>query len=259
MRVTRLVLFAACLPPLCLPTFAQKSSSPTISTDRPSIGTGTDLVPPGAVQLESGATWSRTPKNAPNTVAADWPESELRIGLSGHAELQLYPPNLHWQQTSSGVQAGDFALGAKFKLTGDASHWPVALLTNLSLPTGATGSSSGGVDPTVLIAIARNLPRSLQISASANLASSSVPGSSRAVNSQLALDLGWVATPTVAFFIEAAPFLSTQQDSANWSADGGMTWRVARRVQLDCRAGATVQNAARTAFASIGYSMRMVR
>jgi hypothetical protein len=235
---------------------AQQPESSPISTDRPSIGTGPDLVPLGSIQVESGGTWSRS-KGANSF---DGPESLIRLGLFNRAEIQITTPNLHWQSDPVlSTDAGDTAFGTKVGLRSGTSPWPLAVVVSFSFPTGSATITSGGVDPTLLLATSHNFAHNLQVSASASLGSASVPQASRVVNSQFAVDLGWNLSPRTGAFIEGAPFVSSADDSNGYSADGGATWALSPRLQLDCKAGATMQNGVSTVFVGFGYSTRKRR
>src|ERR1700690_3287479 len=90
-----------------------------------------------------------------------------------------------------GVRAEDFAFGTKLMLIAKDRPWPLALDATLSVPTGASELTSGGVDPTLLTAPEHSFPRNLQFAGSANLTALSNPGGPRSAQSQLAFDLGW--------------------------------------------------------------------
>jgi len=239
---------------------AQEAETPPISTDRPSVGAGTDLVPVHSLQFESGAEWTRDSAadgSDGKQSFAGGPQTVVRFGLSHHVELQATLPNLHWPGATPGVQYDDLAIGTKLKIGGDNRGWPVALVGTLSLPSGSNERTSGAVDPSVLAAVAHNLPRNLQLSASASLASLSTNGGARVAQSQMAVDLGWCAREATCFFAEAAPFLSTAQDANGATFDGGLTLRISPRAQIDGRVGSTLVNGDHSTFATLGYSFRL--
>lgn len=239
---------------LCRAVCAAQTAEPApISTDRPSVATGTDLVPIHSLQFENGASWTRDQ----TTNVADGPQTELRFGLSRHVELEVTLPNLHWPGTTPGLQYDDLSIGAKLKVGAENRGWPLAIVGTLSLPSGSDERTSGAVDPTVLLAITRNLPHNLQVSGSASLTSLSTNGGPRVAQSQLAVDLGWCARDTTCFYAEAAPFVSTAQDSNGTTIDGGMTLRLTPRAQLDGRVGSTIANGDHSFFATLGYSFRL--
>ena len=239
---------------------AQSAAAPTsapnpspISTDRPSVGTGTDLVPFHSLQFENGVAWTRDQ----SVNSGDGSETEVRFGLSNRVELQAYVPNMNWAGGVPGVRFNDFAIGAKLKIGSDKQSWPVAIQPSLSFPTGSAELTSGGVDPTILFATQRNLPRNFQFGASASLTSLSTNGAPRVAQSQLAFDLGWCANPKTCFGLEEAPFFSTAQNSNGTTTDGSMTLGISPRTQLDMAIGTTITNGDRAVFVIFGYSFRI--
>jgi hypothetical protein len=234
---------------------AQKIDILPISTDRPSVGSGTDLVPVGAMQFENGVSWTRDQGSS----SIDGPESLIRIGLSERVELQATLPNMQRPGVSSGVGFNDSGVGVKVKIGSDARKWPLAIVGSMSFPTGSVDLTSGGVDPAILVAVGHTLPLNLQFSGSANLTSLSSKGQGRVARSQMAFSLNWCANPRTCFFGEAAPYVSTAQTASGWTYDGGMTLRVAPLLQVDWRAGTTVQDGDSSIFVSVGYSLRRDR
>lgn len=227
-----------------------------ISTDRPSVCTGPELVPFHSLQFENGAQWTRNPPDTPPRNSADFTQTEVRFGLSRRVELQAFVPDMHFPGAMPGVRFNDFAFGTKLMVIAKDRPWPLAVVATLSLPTGSSELTSSGVDPTVLLGTEHALPHNLQFAGSANLTSLSASGGPRSAQSQLAFDLGWCATPSACLYAEAAPFLGTAQDSSGATTDGGITLRLAPRIQLDARAGATLQAGGHTYFLTLGYSFR---
>jgi hypothetical protein len=239
----------------CAVSHAQIAELSPISTDRPSVGSGTDLVPVHSAQFENGFSWTRDQ----GSNAVDGPESLMRVGLSNRVELQATLPNLHWPGELPGLGFNDFSLGAKVKIGSDTQKWPLAIVGSLSFPTGSEELTSGAVDPTVLLAVGRNLPFNFQLSGSASLTSLSTNGQGRVAQSQIALSLGWCVNPRTCFFAEGAPYLSSAQSASGWISDGGMTVRIAPLLQVDWRVGTTVQDGDHSLFVSFGYSLRRDR
>jgi Putative MetA-pathway of phenol degradation len=267
MRCSNLSLLASVLLAVCVPICHAQSSSPDsvlspaatpdpISTDRPSVCTGPELVPVHALQFENGTAWTRAPAGSPPRNAADFTQTEVRFGLSRRVELEAFVPDMHLPGAMPGVRFNDFAFGTKLMLIAKDRPWPLAVVATLSLPTGSSELTSGGVDPTVLLGVEHALPHNLQLAGSANLTSLSASGQPRSAQSQLAFDLGWCATEKACLYAEEAPFLGSAQNSSGFTSDAGITLRLAPRVQLDSRVGATVQSGDRTYFLTLGYSFR---
>jgi hypothetical protein len=238
-----------------LRSFAQQSEPALITTDRPSVGTGTDVIPPGSQQVESGLTWAHSIA----TNAFDGPEALFRVGVINRVEFHLATSNMNGSVGQSGMSFGDVAIGSKVNVSPSGSKWPVSVDGSLSFPTGSKALTSGGTDPTALVTVSHNFTSKLSFFSSGTLASLSTPGAGRAVNSQLAADLGWCPNPKTCFFVEAAPFVSSAQGSSGYTLDGGMTWDLTRVVQLDWRLASTTQAGTHTTLLSVGYSRRRDR
>jgi hypothetical protein len=252
----RLALLNLLFVPLCVAQVtAPAATAPDqpIVTDRPSVATGTSLVPVDSLQFENGINWTRDQ----SANSADAPETELRYGLSPRFELEAFLPNANWGGGTDGVQFTDFALATKIRLVSDKKNWPVSIIGILTLPTGSQALTSGAPDPAILVAVQHNLPRNLQFVGNASLVSRSTNGSGRVAQSQLAFGLGWCANPRTCFYAEEAPFFSTAQDSSGNTIDGGMTYGVTTRTQIDCRIGTTSENGDHSFFATFGYSFRL--
>src|ERR1039457_3209879 len=84
---------------------ALAAATEPISTDRPSVATGTALVPVHTLQFENGINWTRDQ----STNSGDAPETELRFGLTNRVEIQAFVPNLNWSGAFSGVRTTDFS------------------------------------------------------------------------------------------------------------------------------------------------------
>lgn len=226
----------------------QASEVSAFPNGRPAVNSGTDLVSVRTVQIENGFSWT----DDGHSKAFDGPESLMRIGLSHRVELQITLPDTE----TPGACFDDFALGAKIKIGSDHRTWPVAMAGTLSFPTGSKTLTSGGVDPTLLLAISHNFSHDIQISGSLDITSFSEIGAVRTTRSQLALDLGWCIKSDTCMFAEAAPFLSSGSAASGITTDAGMTLKLAPRLPFDWRIGRTIQPGGSTVFVSLGYSFR---
>jgi hypothetical protein len=244
-------LVASCLILSSALAYGQTSELSAFPNGRPAINSGTDLVPPRAIQFENGFSWS----NDGRSRTLDGPESLMRVGLSSRVELQFTLPDAH----APGLSFDDPALGAKLRAGSETSTWPLAILGTVSIPTGSAQLTSGGVDPTLLLAISHNLPHELQFSGSVGVSSLSGTSGERSNGSQIALDLGWCVKPDACLFLEGAPFLATGAGNSGVTADTGMSLQLAPHLPFDWRVGATVQSSGSTVFVSLGYSFRQTR
>ncbi len=228
-------------------------------TDRPDQTESAAVVPQGTVQIESGALWTRS---TGLLKTLELPATLLRVGLGRATELRLDWGGL---VTVDGGSEGpaDAGVGAKFLLAKERGRWPqMALLVASSLPTGEAPFSSRRFDPSLRLAVAREV----------------VPGVGRGWN----LGVGWESQEgaggrrhalasglyTIAAgrslggrwsgFVELFGELplSAPGDPAH-SFDAGLTCLVRPNLQLDLAAGVGLSSAADDAFAGLGLSVRL--
>ncbi len=232
------------------------AQSPELVTDRPDQTESATVVPQGLLQVETGYLFTRD--GDVDSHAA--PGTLFRIGLGGRTELRLGHAGVMGTEGRRGT--GDSELGAKVNLITQADGWrpELALLGGLSLPTGAGGFSSGGADPSFLVAFAHELaPRlSLGYNAGAEWESSSdVPGDAFVVYS-LALGIG--VTDRLGAFIEVfGDQRVTSEVATAVSADGGLTLLLTDVLQWDFSVGRRLGGPADDLFVGTGVSFRLPR
>ena len=251
-RIAIPALFLASSLCLCsTASYAQAAEISAIANGRPSIYSGTDLIPVGVVQFENGFSWS----NDGHSKTLDGPESLLRIGLTSRVELQVALPNVHLP----GLGSDDLALGAKVRIGSNTHSWPIAAVGAISLPTGSAELTSGGADPSLFLETSHDFSHAIQFSGGLGVASLSEAGGARTTTGQLALDLGWCVRPETCMFVEEAPFAGTGTGNSGFTSDAGMSLRLVPRLPFDWRIGTTIQSGESTFFVSFGYSFRRTR
>ncbi len=254
MRYRNLFLSSAlCLAsavPLCgfARIFAQEAAQPTISTDRPSVGTGTDLVPLHWFVSENGASLT-----APGgTLTVDGPENLVRFGAFKDVELRWSSPSVQ-KSSGVGIQRQDASFGSKIHLPAPKS-WPLSGVLTLSAPIGSAGVTSGGWDPGVLLAASHAWGPRLSTFASANFAWVSGVGRGRENVDQLATFTTWALNGRTTGYAEFAPLLSRDPAIQAYTSDAGVMWLIGKRVQLDVRVGSTVDSKGVHPIVGAGYS-----
>ena len=105
------------------------AESERIQTDRPSVSTSASTVPPGAVQIESGLTYSRTsiggsPADKQSTIELTW-----RVGLTERLEVRLEGnPLVVTRNDDDDTGLGNLTLDAKYRfLDGQEDSWRPSL------------------------------------------------------------------------------------------------------------------------------------
>ena len=253
-RVARVPLLGAAVLTGAVGASAQ---SPELVTDRPDQTESASVVPRGLLQVETGYLFTR--EGDVDSHAA--PGTLFRIGLGGRTELRLGHAGLMGTEGRRG--AGDAELGAKVNLIPRAAGWrpELALLGGLSLPTGDSRFSSGGADPSFLVAFAHELTPRLALGYNAGAAwesSADYPARDAFVLYSLAIGAG-LTDRLGAFFEVFGDRQVTDPVASSVSADTGLTFLLTEVLQLDVSVGRELRGPADDLFVGTGLSLRLPR
>ena len=253
-RVARFLLLAAATLAGAVGAGAQ---SPELVTDRPDQTESATVVPRGLLQVETGYLFARD--GGVDSFAV--PGTLFRIGLGGRTELRLGHAGVMGAQGRRG--AGDSEIGTKVNLIPQADGWrpELALLGGLSLPTGGRGFSSGGTDPSFLVAFAHGLGPGISLGYNAGAAWDSSPDrADRAASVVYSLALGIGLTDRLGAFIEVfGDRQVTDEVAAAVSADAGLTFLLTDILQFDVSVGRGLRGPADDLFVGTGLSVRLPR
>ena len=233
------------------------AQSPELVTDRPDQTESATVVPRGLLQVETGYLFTRD--DAVDSHAA--PGTLFRIGLGGRTELRLGHAGVLGTEGRRG--AGDSELGTKINLIPRAAGWrpELAILGGLSLPTGDSRFSSGGADPSLLVAFSHELAPRLSLGYNAGAAwesSPDPPGRDALMVYSLALGIG--VTGRLGAFLEVFGDRQVADEAAaGVSADAGLTLLLTEIVQLDFSIGRGLRGPADDLFVGTGLSFRLPR
>ena len=243
---------------------AASPASRPLSADRPDFTEAASAVGRGVLQIEFGYTfggdWSGGNSVQTHTlgelllragVAADW--LEVRVAASPVTRVSSEGSGA----SDSGIE--DLYLGAKIELARQAGHLPaLALLPQMTLPTGSTLFSGGRVLPGVNLAYSWDAPGGLSLAGSTqvNLAvadgDDSYPEWAQSAVAGAGLGTrGGVYGEWYAFFPTGADALQEHYFNA------GLTWLTADDSQWDVRVGIGLNDAAEDFFAGVGAAVRM--
>ena len=253
-RVPRALLLGAAV---LAETGAARAQAPALVTDRPDQTESATVVPRGLLQVETGYRFARD--DGVDGHAA--PGTLLRIGLGGRTELRLGHAGIVGGEGRHG--AGDGELGAKVNLIprADGGRTELALLGGLSLPTGDRRFSSGGADPSFLVAFAHELGPRLSLGYNAGAASESAPDQPHRdtfVVYSMALGIG--LTDRLGMFIELfGDRQVTGAGATRASVDSGLTLLLNDVLQLDASVGRRLRGPADDLFVGTGLSFRLPR
>jgi hypothetical protein len=214
---------------------------PTVVPDRPGYTDTPTALNRGSIQLETGYTDDRTPSARYRSVG----EVLLRVGVAGPVEARVFG-NSYGLLSGAGIQARsgleDLKLGAKLALIEqpDSVHaWKpsLAFLAATTIPTGASGIGSGAARPEAKLAASWTTatPFSLYANAGVNRSIDAAGWKSNAFGS---VATWYAATPRVSFFAELlnSSVLGASAPVTTY-VDGGVTFLVSPRLQLDFRVG----------------------
>ena len=234
-----LLLTAAC--------FAQQppNADVELTADRPGYGGSTDTVAPGFLQLESGMTLDNTSSDGQHTRTLGGPGMLLRVPVASWMEFRASTDGIQYERdytpgAASMSHAGfaDVTIGAKFRLASQKGRRPaMALITELTFPTGSGGLSDGGYNPELEFSWAEPLPRGFSAGGNINLwwAPKDTGGSPGHAQS---LSIGHALPAKLQGYAEIYHVAPTPgADTPSWNWDTGISRLIGRNTQLDLEAG----------------------
>ncbi len=225
-------------------------------TDRPDFTESTGVVAKRLIQLETGFTRERNQGGS----ALDGPELLLRIGLGKRLEFRTGGEGFLWQRMpGAGTVRGhsDVEVAAKIVLLEQGRRLPaVSLLPILSMPLGSPPFSSGGFDPTLKIALSRDLPAGFGLGGNLNFGSLTTPNG-RFTQSAWSASLGHTLGRGFGGFWEIYGFTPWDKgDPAAWIAQTGATRSLGGNAQVDARIGKRLTAAGPNWFWGVGAAVR---
>jgi outer membrane putative beta-barrel porin/alpha-amylase len=261
---------ASCAALIALGACATLGSPGSVSPDRPGYTDTPVVMPARAVQLEAGVTDDRSGPievTPPPVEYISVGETLLRIGLGAQFELRLFGNSrgtlkAQGSRTVSGMEDVKVGVKRSVRAVPDSVHsWlpNVALLVATTLPTGSTALSAGKAQPEGKLAV--NWTTASPFSIYSNLGAGKVySGSLQATREWLSTAIWYAANPRVSLFAEGF-VVGYSSGSAgltgNDDVDGGITYLINDRLQLDARVGHGVGVASEThKFIGVGLAKR---
>ena len=238
---------------------AQDSGVPPISPDRPDLTNGTDIVPLGMLQLESGVTFATVGDDTSIGVG----ELNLRLPLARWLEVTLQ--SVGWSREGTGQASAtgftDAAIGCKIRLVSGhpsaAGASPrVALLLLTSLPTGSGGLQDPRLQPHATLAMDFDITSSVSLSTNLGVMHADDEGH-RYIETYGGLSLGFAIGGPWSGFLEGFAY---QPGSAGGTSrlvvDTGVQLLLGNDVMLDGRVGRTSGDGPQSTFGGLGISFR---
>lgn len=217
------------------PAFAQDDTAEPPAFDRPGIGFAPSTLPRGSVAVEWGLPSLERDRDDDGTRSTQYiSDLNLRIGLAENVELQVFStPWNHLQlkprgaPSSSANGAGDSGLALKVALPLPSDKHALALLASSSFATGTRDFSEGGTQ----YALGASYEYTFNDRWSGALYANATRGAGED-SFTWSPSLSVALTDDVSSYIEAG-FTHTNGEPSTAIAGAGVTWMVARNVQLD--------------------------
>jgi hypothetical protein len=234
-------------------------SSDELVTDRPDFTESSEIISRGVFQFESGLTYEGDTREGVRGRSLTIPGALLRIGLGARTELRIGADGFLSQVADTARASGfsDVELGVKIRLLNhQTAGVDVAVIPMASFPTGTSGFSSGGIDPTLKLAWARDLPAGFGATGNVNIASVSDEAGrflQRAVSVSIGHDVfaGWGG------FVETYAFTPMDRGEATGvTLDWGVSRPFGHSLQFDIEAGRGLTATAADWFVGFGFAVR---
>jgi hypothetical protein len=214
-----------------------------VSPDRPGFTDTPPALPAGAFQIEAGYTDDRTDASEYQTVG----ETLLRIGIGGRTEVRWFGNSFAVRSitgtaTTHGLEDQKLGIKTTLRTKPDSVHSllpNVAFLAATTLPTGAAGFSATKAQPEAKLAM--NWTTASPFSLYTNIGAASIYNEvGRAGRGWLSAAGWWSVNPKVSAFGEGMTMGRLSGNGSgtagNW-VDGGLTYLLNDRFQLDARVG----------------------
>jgi len=225
-----------------MPAFGQ-----AIDTNRPGFSFTPGVVGKGRWQVETGIGYTR---NDSDSETLSLPNAEIRYG-SGE-QVEVFVSSLGWAEDDTGgiTDSGliDLAVGSKIAISEPGAATKMAVLFQLSLPTGDDRFTSDEVDP----AVAFIWTHSGRFNLAGTAKLSDAPGGYRFDNG---LKLPFAIDDRRSAFVEWEANVPENGGSSHW-LNGAFQWLLADNVQVDVSAGVGLNDRAGDYRFGVGFSFR---
>lgn len=236
------------------------STSPVISTDRPSFSDGVGIVPTGHFQLETGWTLTFRDDDAGETIRDNAPEVLARVAvIENRLELRFLTSGYNWVNTDGGSDPdgwSDLAIGAKFRLSDQDGLLPnIAFSATTTIPSGSEEFSSRHWDPILKFLWSYDLGSGFGLDGNLNWNYPSARGGDHWSQFQGSLYLTFAATSDLSFFLEYFAITEFTDDGGTaQSIDLGLGYLLNSTTSLDLRIGVGLNDTADDFFVGAGIS-----
>lgn len=236
-----------------------------LQTDRPNFTSTSVTVGKGVSQIEFGYTYANDKTAAPEQsyqsfgeflfrqgILADW--LEFRLGFSPYQETTALGT---FQNTTTGSE--DLYTALQFALTPQSGIRPeMALIVQMSIPTGSTAFTSNQIEPGVNWIYAWNLGEVISLSASTQ-GNQSLDDQGRSfLEMAQSVNVNYTLTRQLSAYTEWFVLIpcGANTEATEHYVDGGLTYLINNNLQFDINAGVGLNEAAIDFFVGAGCSIR---
>ena len=220
----------------------------TIDTNRPSFSFSPKVVGLGQWQLETGINYTRSNDDSRTT---SLPVAEIRVGVA--EQVEVFVSSLSWSETRSGSSETsglvDMAFGTKVNVSSAEAKTQMALLFQLSVPTGGDSLSSNRWDPSLAFVWAHK--STLAIAGTVKI---SEFRSGYQLDNGVTVPFSWGDAHNG--FVEWEANLPEGGGSTHW-LNVGYLRLIDDRMQLDINAGLGLNDRAGDYRLGVGFSVRL--
>ena len=236
-----------------------------INPDRPDLTTSAELVPPGALQIETGLEYERARVGGGPTQQQLTTQAVLRAGLATVLEVSLEGEPFVWQRADHDTAgSGDYTLGLKYRLYAppEGSGGPlVAVKPFVKLPTARAPIGSERLDAGALLLLSIGLPWGLSLDVNAGAAAL---GQRRPEGflpqGIVSASLSWAATERLSTITELFFATKDERDSrANLRTTVALLYKLTPLLALDVGMRTTLVGPGPDWSAFVGFSARFGR
>lgn len=234
-----------------------------INPDRPDLTTSAEVVPAGALQIETGIEYERARVGGGPAERQLSVQGVLRIGLTPALEISLEGEPFVWLRAAEDDQgSGDYTLGLKYRFLApspDGAGPSLALKPFVKLPTAREPIGSERPDAGALLLMTLGLPWGLSLDANAGVAAIGQRRPDGFIPQGIAsASLSWAVTERLATITELFFTTKDERDGRDrLLTTVALMYRVTPRLAVDAgmRTALTGQGPDWSAF--IGLSFRL--
>jgi hypothetical protein len=184
----------------------------------------------------------------------------MRVGLTGRLELRVGGDGFLSQRMPGAEKVAGYSdvdLAVKIRIFDEGRHRPaLSLIPILSVPLGSSEFSSGDYDPTLKVALGKDLPKGFRIGGNVNF-SSLTSDDGRFLQTAFSASLGHSLGHGLGAYWEFFGFTPWEKGgSAAWIANTGVTRSIGKNAQIDVRVGKSLTGSGPGWFWGMGVAFR---